>query len=256
LILDHEVIHLPSVTILSLLRERATRSKPRELLAVIGDPVFDLDDPRWGAKKSAVDIRTGSGEPLPWPRLEYSNREARAILRIAPKSGVLGAIGFEANRSLFESGRLSDFKILHFATHGLFDDSSPQLSALALSAWDRQGRPLDGLLRAYELAQSTLRADLVVASACRTGLHGDGALGQGGLTQAFLRAGAQRVIVSLWDADDRATSELMSLFYRGLLVDRLTPSQALRRAQISLLNDARWAAPFYWGAFVIEGDWI
>ncbi|HKV11899.1 MAG TPA: CHAT domain-containing protein, partial [Thermoanaerobaculia bacterium] len=101
-----------------------------------------------------------------------------------------------------------------------------------------------------------LRADLVVLSACRTGL-GEEVMGEGlvGLSQAFMHAGAPRLVASLWNVDDRATSELMKRFYGAYLAENLPPPQALRKAQISLWRESRWQAPYYWAGFVAQGEW-
>jgi CHAT domain-containing protein len=95
-----------------------------------------------------------------------------------------------------------------------------------------------------------------VLSACQTGL-GKEVKGEGlvGLTRGFMYAGAPRVVVSLWGVNDQATSELMVRFYRGMLKERLRPAAALRAAQIEMWKTKRWSAPFYWAAFVQQGEW-
>jgi CHAT domain-containing protein/tetratricopeptide (TPR) repeat protein len=251
LILDHEIVSLPSVSVLAALRSHlAGRRPPHGLLAVLADPVLGPDDERLPspAATPAADRRL--------PRLPYTGDEASAILALAGSAPVLAASGFAASRELVRSGRLAHYRILHFATHGLANDLYPELSALSLSAFAPSGRPVDGQLRAYEISDLTLRADLVVLSACRTAL-GEAVGGEGlvGLTQAFLHAGAARLVVSLWDVNDRATVELMQRFYSALLREKLPPSQALRQAQISLLQQDRWHAPYYWAGFVLQGEW-
>jgi CHAT domain-containing protein/Tfp pilus assembly protein PilF len=254
LIADHEIVSLPSVSVLAALRSELAGRRPAQgLVAVVADPVLGTDDERLQQVRPAV---SANARPLPLPRLPYAGQEARNILSLAGSSRVLAASGFAANRELVQSGRLKGYRILHFATHGLFDDLHPELSALALSAFDPAGRPIDGQLRAYEISGLDLRADLVVLSACRTAL-GREVSGEGmvGLTQGFLHAGAARLLVSLWDVDDRSTEELMKRFYAGLLRQGLPPAQALRRAQISLWNEPRWHAPYHWAGFVLLGEW-
>jgi CHAT domain-containing protein len=125
-----------------------------------------------------------------------------------------------------------------------------------LSLVDRQGRPQDGFLRAHDIYNLNLPAELVVLSACQTGL-GKEIKGEGlvGLTQGFMYAGARRVVVSLWNVNDKATADLMKRFYRGILRERLTPSAALRAAQIEMWNQKQWRSPYYWAAFTMQGDW-
>jgi len=96
----------------------------------------------------------------------------------------------------------------------------------------------------------------VVLSACQTAL-GKEIRGEGlvGLTRAFMYAGAARVVASLWSVDDEATAELMARFYQGMLGDGLRPAAALREAQISLRRERRWRSPYYWGSFVLLGEW-
>ncbi len=127
---------------------------------------------------------------------------------------------------------------------------------LVLSMFDEQGAEQDGFLRAHEIFNLNLPAELVVLSGCRTGLGKD-LRGEGlvGLTRGFMYAGAARVLVSLWDVDDQATSELMGRLYRGMLNNRgLSPAAALREAQVVLWRDRRWQAPYYWAAFALQGE--
>jgi CHAT domain-containing protein len=151
---------------------------------------------------------------------------------------------------------LSEYKIIHFATHGLINSRHPELSGLVLSLVDEHGRPQDGFLRSDDIYNMRLRADLVVLSACRTAL-GKEIRGEGlvGLTRAFMYAGAPRIIASLWRIPDSATAELMTRFYRGLLRDNLAPAAALRRAQLELASHPRYRDPYYWAGFILQGEW-
>ncbi|HYG63770.1 MAG TPA: CHAT domain-containing protein, partial [Thermoanaerobaculia bacterium] len=259
LIAEHEIVSLPSASVLATLRTRtANRRPPPGLLAVVADPVFGPDDERLQGLRRGGEAGRARPSSLvtPWQRLRYTGREAEAILALAGSRSVLAASGFAANRDLVRNGRLGSYRVLHFATHGILNDLYPELSALALSAFDASGRPIDGHLRAYEISDLDLRADLVVLSACRTGLGKEvGGEGLVGLTQGFLHAGAPRLLVSLWDVDDRATGELMKRFYTGLFLQNLPPAQALRQAQLSLSREKRWRAPYYWAGFTLQGEW-
>ena len=187
-------------------------------------------------------------------RLAHSGREAERILDRLPASERFAATGFEARRELVTQGRLSGFRILHFATHARVDAQRPELSHLVLSRWSPTGRPLDGFVFAHELFGLDLPADLVVLSACDTAL-GRQVRGEGlvGLTQGFFHAGASRVLASLWPVEDEATAELMDLFYGALLDEDLSPSAALRKAQASMKKEPRWEAPYYWAGFTLQG---
>ncbi len=124
------------------------------------------------------------------------------------------------------------------------------------SLFNEDGQSVDGFLRLHEIYNLDLSADLVVLSACRTGLGPD-VKGEGivGLTTGFMYAGAKTVVSSLWKVDDTATAEFMSYFYRGLLRDQLSPAEALRTAKLEMQKQERWRAPFYWAGFVLQGEY-
>src|SRR5262249_17820292 len=131
------------------------------------------------------------------PRLPFSREEAEAILKFAPAGGGMKALGFKANRATATSADLAQYRIVHFATHGLLNSEHPELSGLVLSLVDEQGRPQDGFRRLHELYTLNLPVEMVVLSACRTGL-GKEVRGEGlvGLVRGFMNAGAPRVVVS------------------------------------------------------------
>ena len=146
--------------------------------------------------------------------------------------------------------------MVHFATHGLVDSEHPELSGLVLSMVDEEGRPKNGFLSLEDIFNLKLGADLVVLSACETAL-GKEVKGEGleGLTRGFMYAGARQVVASLWQVDDVATAELMQRFYVGMLKDRRRPVAALRHAQIEMWKQEPWRSPYYWAAFVTQGEW-
>jgi CHAT domain-containing protein len=125
-----------------------------------------------------------------------------------------------------------------------------------LSLVDEQGKPLNGFLRLTDIFNLKLAADLVVLSACQTGL-GQNIQGEGivGLTRGFMYAGAKRVVVSLWSVDDEGTATFMEKFYEEMLQKGLTPAAALRAAQLAMLQQSKWKSPYYWAAFTLQGEW-
>lgn len=255
LILDNEVVFIPSLAVLGELRGRAARRKPplRDL-ALVADPVFDASDERLEQTEAA---RPRDSDPEDFlPRLSRTRDEAKVIAGLLPAGKAFTALDFDASRELVTSGGLSPFRTVHFATHGLQRIDHPELSSIVLSRFDRNGAPRDGYLRVSDISGLHLQADLVVLSACETAL-GKPAPGEGlvGLPQAFLAAGAQRVLVSLWQVEDESAAALMTEFYRHLLVDRRSPGQALREAQLAIRAQPRWRAPRYWAGFVLQGDW-
>jgi CHAT domain-containing protein/Tfp pilus assembly protein PilF len=270
LIARHEIVNLPSASVLvALRREKSNRPTPPEALAVLADAVFQSDDPRLG-KGQAPSVGTGNhvtvqsellrsaGDVgvLNFPRLPFSRQEAEAIVAKAGAPRSLKALDFTASRETIFNAKLDQYRIIHFATHGLLNSQHPKLSGIVLSLFDEQGRPIDGFLRAHEIYNLKLNAELVVLSACRTAL-GKEIKGEGlvGLTRGFMYAGTPSVVASVWDVRDQATSELMSRFYERMFKDRLRPAAALRAAQVSMWKEKRWAAPYYWAGFTIQGEW-
>mgnify|MGYP000938064621 CR=1 FL=1 len=277
LVLDHEVISLPSASTISVLRrELAGRAVAPGAVAVLADPVFEANDERVkaSAKTDAPPVaqttaapsvnltralllkKLGSQNDGHIPRLPATRDEAERIYTAAVDGEVFRALDFQANRATATSGELSRYRIVHLATHAYFDSERPELSAILLSLVDEHGQPQDGFLRAHEVYNFNLPAELVVLSACETGL-GKQVRGEGlvGLTRGFMYAGAARVLVTLWAVSDRGTSELMARFYRNLLHDKAPPAAALRAAQISMWKEQRWQAPYYWAPFVLQGEW-
>jgi CHAT domain-containing protein len=267
-----ETVMLPSASTLGVLRQEfsARPSAPRQL-AVIADPVFSADDPRLPAAtatrfassaQKAQGVTSDLARSLEetgfsLSRLIGSRREATAIARLVPRSSVRQLLDFDANRNVALSPEIGNYQILHFATHGLLNSEHPELSGLVLSLVDAQGKPQNGFVRLHDIYNLKLRANLVVLSACQTGLGKD-IKGEGlvGFTRGFMYAGAPRVVASLWKVDDRATAELMKRFYAAMFgQEHRSPAAALRQAQQALAADSRWSAPYYWAAFVLQGDW-
>jgi CHAT domain-containing protein len=273
---------MPSASTLAVLRrETAGRDLSPQKIAVIADPVFSKADERVrpvaarsgskvterfiGSDASAGKINGGGVVDEPFvddlperlPRLFATRWEAEQIMAGVAASEGLQAVDFDADRELMFSGKLAQYQILHFATHALIDDTHPELSGIALSLVDQTGQARNGFLRAHEIYNLKLRAELVVLSGCRTGA-GKSVRGEGliGLTRGFMHAGTPRVMVSLWSLSDRGAAELMVRFYRKLLgPGREPPIEALRSAQIEMMKDKRWQAPYFWAAFVLQGDW-
>jgi CHAT domain-containing protein/tetratricopeptide (TPR) repeat protein len=271
---DHEIVTLPSASVLAVLRREHTgRVRAPRTVAVLADPVFDGADPRVGGRHGPVrapdapdeapftrSLRDFAPDETPGgrhiPRLPFTRREAAAIATLVRSGERREALDFEASLASAKHEDLRRYRIVHFATHGFLNSAHPELSGLVFSLVDPQGHPKDGFLSVLDAYNLRLPADLVVLSACRTGLgkeiQGEGLLG---LTRGFMYAGAARVLVSLWNVDDAATADLMSRFYRGMLGPRhLSPAGSLREAQISISNEPRWRAPYYWAGFVLQGE--
>jgi CHAT domain-containing protein/Tfp pilus assembly protein PilF len=280
LIMQHEIVSLPSISILPTLRSELEKRLPApQTITILADPVFSLNDKR--VKKATVQKSTGqpkvssietdglikngevgtqevAAEPeREWlDRLPSTRKEAQQILTFVPTNKGKLALDFNASRAFAVSGELSKYRHVLFATHGRLDDLHPDLSSIVLSLVDERGNSQNGYLRLNEIYNLQLRADLVTLSGCETGL-GKEIRGEGlvGLTRGFMYAGAARIVVSLWKVDDEATAELMIAFYRGILKEGKRPAEALRAAQTKMMEQEHWQSPHYWAAFVLQGEW-
>jgi CHAT domain-containing protein len=257
---SHEIVEIPSLTVLALAGQ-AMPSNAAKTLAVFADPVLQPTDPRLGSVRPVLAsadhmlaARSSVGAEL--GRLLSSGYEAEAIAALVTDDGKMLARGFAASRAAVLDSTLADYRYVHFATHGLVDSRYPGLSALVLSQFDEHGRAQDGFLRLNDIYNLRLNAEVVVLSACETALGRD-VRGEGliGLTQGFLSAGARRLVASLWQVPDRATAELMARFYGYLLNDGLRPAEALRQAQAWSAQQPRFRDPYFWGGFILVGDW-
>jgi CHAT domain-containing protein/Tfp pilus assembly protein PilF len=267
LLINHEVINLPSASSFAIQRrEIQNRTPAPKTLAVLADPVFKADDSRVaqahkeesgailnvgrGMANQEIKLRRGSL----YQRLAGSWKEAQTILQYVSEGDYLQAVNFDASLETATSEQLGDYRIIHFATHGVLNNSHPQLSSLVLSLVDRNGKEQDGFLQLHHVQNMKLRADLVVLSGCQTAL-GKNVRAEGlvGLSRGFMQAGAATVVASLWKIEDNASVRLMELFYRGMLKDRLRPAAALREAQRVMWEEGR--PPSQWAAFIIQGEW-
>ncbi|MEW6211263.1 MAG: CHAT domain-containing tetratricopeptide repeat protein [Acidobacteriota bacterium] len=266
LIADHEIISLPSASVLAEMRREIEGRKPAPgAVAVFADPVFSMDDTRLkstvrssGQRLLTRDLQRAATDlgAEGFPRLPFSRREAEAIIASAPRGQAIKSLDFEASRNRVTGLDLGNYRIIHFATHGLLNSTHPELSGIVLSLVDEEGQAQNGFLRLHEIYNLKLPAELVVLSACQTGL-GKEIRGEGlvGLTRGFMYAGAARIVASLWKVDDAATAELMKRFYQKVFVRKLRPAAALREAQVEMWNQERWREPYYWAAFVMQGEW-
>jgi CHAT domain-containing protein/tetratricopeptide (TPR) repeat protein len=276
LLKNHEIITLPSATSLAVQREQwRKREQAPQTLAVIADPVFQANDPRLGENAvttisgdlsqqvPGLAVRASTGQEDEWlkrcgnfDRLAHTATEAEQILALVPDAQEFSALGFDANYATATNPNLSQYRIIHLATHGCIQDN-PLLSRLALSSFTAGGQKSEtSSLKLQDIYNLELNADLVVLSACQTGtgkeVQGEGVVG---LTRGFMYAGARRVAVSLWSVNDRATSILMSDYYRQMLEQGIDPAAALQQAQLAMWQSENYSAPYYWAAFTMQGDW-
>lgn len=274
LVAKYEIINVPSASILGQIRqERQNRRPSTKILAAFGDPVFASNYAQFKNSSSNEVLAAEKGTAEPWRRawrdiemsadaldaaviqpLIYSKFELKNLSDIAGP-GSLVARGFNASRQVLEETDLSQYSILHFATHGLLNPHNPELSGFFLSMVDPAGRAQDGFITMQDVYSLHAPVDLVVLSACRTALGKD-VRGEGliGLTRGFMHAGASSVVASLWKVDDEATAELMKHFYANMLQKGMRPAEALRAAQNTLRQNPQWRSPHFWAGFTLQGE--
>ncbi len=267
ILLSNEVIYEPSASTLSLLSKSPNQSDvaPKNLL-VFSDPVFTKDDSRISAENKAEENSKTESVSLEsfrfveslnsLARLMASKDEADSIIDILGTSNADAFSGYSASREQLLNAKTADYKIIHFATHGLINEERPELSGIVLSRFDENGQKLNEFVRLQDIYGLNLNSDLVVLSACSTGI-GKEVRGEGlmSLNNAFLQVGAKTVMSSLWKVEDNATLELMKNFYQTLSDEKVTPSKALQEAQIKMWQSGRYKSPFYWAAFTVQGDY-
>ncbi len=264
LLVNHEIVSLPSASTIAVLRRELKDRKPAaKTLIAIADPVFTPNDDRLKQPRSVgvspaetALTRSALDMGVTLDRLKYSRQEAEQILALVPATQRTSAFDFTASRTTATSPNLAEYRMVHLATHGLLNSVHPELSGVVLSLVDENGKETDGFLRLHDIYNLNLPAELVVLSACETGLGKD-VKGEGlvSLTRGFMYAGSKRVVVSLWSVNDMGTASLMQKFYQQMLEKGLNPVAALRAAQLEMLKTEQWKSPYYWASFVVQGEW-
>ena len=281
LVKTNEVIYAPSASVVAAIKQQRTKATVRSML-IIADPVFNSNDARakkgpapapndaelrgLGIQASLTDVAGATTpvapgaamEGLPLARLNGTRLEADQISKLAKASGGQADVwlDLDANEDNVVTRDVSKYRIIHVATHGLLNAERPQFTGVVLSLVGNKTH--DGFVRTDEVFNLRLGSPLVMLSACETGLgkekRGEGVMG---LTRAFMYAGAPTVGVSLWSVADKSTADLMTDFYKRLLTagDTTTSSSALRGAQLAMIADKKYSAPFFWAPFVLVGDW-
>lgn len=276
LIASHEIVNAPSASILTQLnREKAARPSPEKTLIAFGYPAFASnyaelrgkssnelvaqvsadEKERWGYAMRDIEVQGDSADIANVQPLQFS-RDELAKLKVIGGSSSSIVTGFEATRETFQRTDFSKVAILHVATHGILDPLRPEYSGFILSTMDPEGRPQQGFITVRDIFELQAPVDLVVLSACRTGLGKD-VRGEGliGLTRGFMYAGASSVAATLWNVNDEVTAELMKLFYANMLEKGMAPAAALRAAQNTIRQQPQWRSPHYWAGFTFQGEY-
>lgn len=254
----YSIYYSPSTSVLGMIQDQARRRNPdslakRKEFVGFGDPQYQPT-----AKEKANFNYNPTLKDLGFydmPRLLATDNELKQISSMFPGKATTYLRDFAVESTAKD--KVLGYKYVHFATHGIMDEENPQFSGVVLNLV-KEDHPQDGFLQASEIFDLKLDSDLVVLSACETGL-GKVIKGEGmvGLTRAFLYAGSPSIVVSLWTVADESTSMLMIYFY-DFLNQGLEKSEALRRAKLALMKqksggDQIFVDPFFWGPFVLNG---
>ena len=276
LIKTNEIVYAPSASVIAAIRQQGNKPAGKNLL-VVADPIFSASDPRLKGNsavqsagearglglglESAISDVTDSTAPaggLQLARLVGTRAEAEEIAKIARAGGSQPDLWIDLNASEdnVRSRDMTNYRVIHIATHGLLDAQRPQFTGVVLSLVGN--KTSDGFLRTDEIFNLRMNPSLVILSACETGLgkekRGEGVIG---LTRAFMYAGAPTVGVTLWSVADKSTAELMTDFYRRFLGSGAVSSApgSMREAQLAMISAKKYSAPFYWAPFVLVGEW-
>ncbi|MDP1676303.1 MAG: tetratricopeptide repeat protein [Bacteroidota bacterium] len=196
--------------------------------------------------------RTVDGEQF--VELKESENEVKIIFNLfnVRKKSAKVFLHNEAKESNLKSNDIQQYRFIHIATHGIINEEKPNLSGIIFSAPENNSSE-DGVLYSGEIYNLRLNADLVVLSACETGLgtivKGEGILG---FTRGFMYSGAQNLLVSLWQVADKSTAELMVQFYQNIFKKQSYPT-ALRNAKLEMIKQGKYAHPVEWSPFVLTG---
>lgn len=257
LVETHDISYVPSASMLNLWQDSSSRAggpEQMELFAV-GDPLFEPQAGAAGGKELSKGLNhrikpATAARSFQLPPLPRTLDEVQYIAGLFPADRCKVLLGSQGTEAAIKRESLRRYRRLHFATHSMIDDKSPQRSAVVLTAGDEQ----DGFLEVDEISDLDLDCELVVLSACQTGrgqlLSGEGIVG---LTRAFLYAGARSVVVSLWSVSDISAGQLMKTFYRHL-AGNLGNVSALRLAKLQMLRSEDVTRhPYYWASFISVG---
>ena len=243
------ISYAPSASVLAELKSEQRPTAPKKFIA-FGDPVYEQRTE--GLIVST--LRTAGATRLNFQPLPHSREEITGIAKLFPDNDRELFFGEEASEENVKAPeRLKHYQMVHFSTHGYVNEARPRFSGLVLSlpTSATNSASEDGLLSSYEIFNLKLNADLVVLSACETGL-GKEVKGEGlmSLTRAFMYAGTPSVVVSLWNVNDETAADLMIRFYRNLKTG-MNKGEALRQAQLETIRDNGF--PFFWAPFVLIG---
>jgi CHAT domain-containing protein len=243
---SHLVTVVPSGTVLNILRHRSDQ--------VMRDDFPYVGVAAWISKAPPTTLLARVRRAISGPErsqlvaLPESRHEVETIATDLPKPNTI-LLGDRATETNFKQLPLSQYNVIHLALHGYVDPEISDRSALVFAPEDPAKN--DGLLQVREIRNLRLNADLVTLSACDTGVGPVGEEGVENIVNAFVEAGAQSVVSTLWELEDHATAQLMANFYEHLGRHE-GKAEALRQAQVEMLKSG--APPYYWAGFQLDGE--
>lgn len=243
---SHLVSVVPSGTVLHILEHRALQNDKSDL-PYVGVAAWTANSPPHTLLASIHRAVSGP-EKRELVALPESRHEVETIAADLPKPSTI-LLGAKATKTNFEQLPLGHASVIHLALHGYVDPEIPDRSALVFAP--QQQATDDGLLQIRDIRNLHLNASLVTLSACDTGVGPVGEEGVANIVNAFIEAGSQSVVSTLWELEDHATAHLMTTFY-GHLGRHEEKAEALRQAQLEMLHSG--APPYYWASFVLDGD--
>jgi|CZKL01.1.fsa_nt_gi CHAT domain-containing protein len=243
---SHQVTVVPSGTVLAMLRHRSEQVI-RDDLPYVGVAAWTSNAPS-NTLLARVRRAVSGPERRELVALPESQHEVETIATDLPKPSTI-LLGDRATETNFKQLPLNQYNVIHLALHGYVDPEISDRSALVFAP-ESPARD-DGLLQVREIRDLRLNADLVTLSACDTGVGPVGEEGVDNIVNAFIEAGAQSVVSTLWELQDHATAELIANFYANL-GRREGKGEALRQAQLVMLNAG--APPYYWAGFELDGE--
>ena len=254
LISRYAISYACSCSSLLFLKERRKKDQFLKGLLAFGNPLYPSNNGSTGIRKitiSNIMRETYEDQGFDFSSLTQSDREIKEISGFFSRSNRTICLKNEASQEMIKKMPLEDYQIIHFACHGFIDEKIPYRSGLILSFDESSGEA--GFLQVRGIANLRLNAELVVLSACETGRgyieKGEGILG---LTRSFFCSGARSVVSSLWKVADKSTAKFMGYFYY-YLSQKKDKVQALRLAKLRMLQ-SEYSHPFYWAAFILNGE--
>jgi CHAT domain-containing protein/Tfp pilus assembly protein PilF len=252
LVKEYKISYTPSITSLReiIKHEDARKQKAKKDLLAFGDPYFGPEGERAAAEDALK--TTPAVKATQFPRLQYSGLEIEKIAGLFKKQAADIFKRDEATEEQLKKLDLRPYRILHFATHCIIDDTKPARSHIVFSVGRVSAE--DEILQMREIFNLELNSDLVTLSACQTGL-GQFIKGEGivGLSRAFFYAGASSAIISLWAVHDQATSQFMERYYHHLRSSK-SIMDALQKTKLEMIDSDVLSHPYYWAGFVVTGN--